>query len=54
MRGLILLENGTRKEACSIFDATKRSIKDFSKETVSIIGDVKNKKEGWSVVKTKF
>ncbi len=51
---IVILTNGTRDEACSIFDATKRSITDFTKESVSISGNIRNHKEGWSVIKTKF
>ena len=51
---VIILENGTRDEACSIFDATKRTISDFKIESVSIFGDIRNPKEGWTVIKTKF
>lgn len=51
---IVILSNGTREEACSIFDATKRSMTDFKKESVSIVGNVRNVNEGWSVIKTKF
>lgn len=51
---IILLENGTRENACIIFDRAKGSITDFTKESVSIRGNIRNDKEGWSVVKTKF
>lgn len=49
---IVLLSNGTRDEACSIFDATKRGITDFTKESVSISGNIRNHKEGWTVVKS--
>ena len=52
MKRIVMLENGSRNEACSIFDAAKRGIKDFSKESVSIFGDIKNSKDGWTVIKT--
>lgn len=48
---IILLENGSREDACIIFDAAKGSITDFTKESVSIVGNVRNFKEGWSVIK---
>ena len=51
---IVLLENGTRGEACELFDICKSNIKDFTKESVSIFGNIRNPKEGWSVVKTKF
>ena len=51
---LVMLENGTRDEACCIFDAARRGIKDFKHESVSMIGNIRNPREGWSVVKTKF
>ena len=53
MKNVIMLENGNRAEACMIYDATKRGISDFSVETVSIFGDIKNPKEGWTVIKSK-
>lgn len=49
---IVLLEDGSREDACVIFDNTKAAITDFSKETVSIHGNIRNDKEGWSVVKT--
>ena len=49
---IVLLEDGSREDACIIFDNAKASIKDFSKESVSIMGNVRNTKEGWSVVKS--
>ena len=49
---IMLLENGSREDACIIFDNAKDSITDFSKESVSIRGNVRNFKEGWSVVKS--
>lgn len=54
MRKVILLESGSREEACCIFDAAKRDISDFKKESVSMHGNIRNDKEGWSVVKTHF
>lgn len=52
MRKVIMLENGSRDEACRRFEIVKHSIKDFSKMSVSIHGNIRNDKEGWSVVKT--
>ena len=51
MKRIILLEDGSREDACIIFDNAKGAVKDFTKESVSIFGDVRNPKEGWSVVK---
>ena len=48
-----MLENGNRAEACMIYDTAKKRISDFSVETVSIFGDIKNPKEGWTVIKSK-
>ena len=49
---IVLLEDGSREDACIIFDNAKGAIKDFTKESVCIMGNVRNTKEGWSVVKT--
>ena len=49
---IVLLEDGTREAACIIFDKAKSTITDFSKESVSICGNIRNIKEGWSVVKS--
>lgn len=51
---IIILENGTREEACRKFEETKKSITDFNKESVSMGGNIRNHKEGWSVIKIKF
>ena len=51
---IVLLEDGSREDACIIFDNAKGAITDFTKESVCIIGDVRNTKEGWTVIKTKF
>ena len=53
MKNVIMLENGNRAEACMMYDAAKRGISDFSVETGSIFGDMKNPKEGWTVIKSK-
>ena len=53
MKNVIMLENGNRSEACMIYDAAKIGISDFSVETVSIFGDIKNPKEGWTVIKSR-
>lgn len=49
---IVLLSDGSREDACIIFDNAKAAITDFSKESVSIRGNVRNTKEGWSVVKS--
>lgn len=51
---IIILKNGTRNEACMIFDACKKAIPDFTKERVSVFGNIRNPNEGWSVIKTIF
>jgi hypothetical protein len=51
---IIILKNGTRAEACNIFDACKNEISDFTKERVSVFGNIRNPNEGWSVIKTIF
>lgn len=48
---IIMLENGSREEASIKFDEVKNSITDFSKESVSMGGNIFNNEEGWSVVK---
>lgn len=50
-REIIELENGSREEACKKFDELKNTITDFNKETVAIGGNIRNLKEGWSVIK---
>ena len=47
----LLLENGTREEACLKFDEAKASISDFKIESVSLFGNVYSNQEGWSVIK---
>ncbi len=47
----LILENGTREEACVKFDEAKDSISDFQKESVSLFGNVRSNQEGWSVIK---
>ena len=49
---IMLLEDGTREDACIIFDNAKAAITDFSKESVSIMGNIRIPKEGWSVIKS--
>lgn len=49
---IVLLSDGSRDDACIIFDNAKAAITDFKKESVSIRGNVRNTKEGWSVVKS--
>lgn len=49
---ITLLNSGSREDACIIFDNAKSTITDFSKESVSISGNIRNLKEGWSVVKS--
>lgn len=51
MRNKILLENGTREEACVKFEEAKASISDFKTESVSLFGNIRSNQEGWSVVK---
>ena len=53
MKNVIMLENGNRTEACMIYDAAKGEISDFTVETVIIFGDIKNPKDGWTVIKSK-
>lgn len=48
---IIILENGTREEACLKFDEAKDSISDFKTESVSLFGNIRSSHEGWSVVK---
>lgn len=48
---IMYLKNGSREEACVIFDEVKASIADFSKESVMLKGDMKNLKDNWSVYK---
>lgn len=48
---ILLLQNGSREKACMIFDMIKKTITDFNKEGIAIYGNIKNKNEGWSVVK---
>jgi hypothetical protein len=54
MKKIILLEDGSREEACQKFDEARKDITDFKKESVSIRGNVRNSKEGWTVVKSIF
>jgi hypothetical protein len=54
MRNIIILQNGSRNEAHQKFDEVRKSITDFKQESVSIHGDIRNEKEGWSVIKTHF
>ena len=49
-----MLENGSRDDAYRIFDEVKGSIKDFKKESVGISGSLRNKKDGWNVVKVHY
>ena len=51
MSKILLLENGSREEACIAFNKAKEGISDFSKESVSIRGSMRNQKEGWMVIK---
>ena len=51
---IVLLSDGSREDACIIFDNAKSAITDFKHESVSMIGNIRNPREGWSVVKTKF
>jgi len=51
MRREKILKNGSRDEAYKAFDEIKKSITDFKKESVSISGELRNHKDGWSVVK---
>jgi hypothetical protein len=46
-----ILENGSRDEAYRVFDEVRGSIEDFKKESVGISGNLRNKKDGWNVVK---
>lgn len=52
MKRIVIIENGSREDACIIFDNAKNAIKDFHNESVSIFGDIKNPNEGWTVIKT--
>ena len=52
MSKVVILENGSREEACKLFDEVKKNITDFNKESVGIRGNIKNSKEGWCVVRT--
>ena len=52
MRRIVLLEDGSREDACIAFDKAKSEINDFTKETVALVGDVRKPKEGWRVIKT--
>jgi hypothetical protein len=54
MKKTIILENGSREEACRRFDSIKQSITDFTKESVSIKGNIRNHKEGWKVIKINY
>ncbi len=51
MSNILILENGTREEACLKFDEAKASISDFKTESVSLFGNVRSNNEGWSVIK---
>lgn len=51
MSKVLLLENGTREEACIAFDKAKSGISDFSVESVSLYGNIRSNKEGWKVIK---
>lgn len=48
---IMFLKNGSRAEACLMFDEIKASISDFTKESVMLKGDIKNLNENWSVYK---
>ncbi len=47
----LILENGTREEACLKFDEAKSTIENFKIESVSLFGNVRSNQEGWSVIK---
>jgi hypothetical protein len=49
---IVILENGSREEACKRFDEVKSTITDFAKESVSIRGNIRNSNEGWNVIKS--
>lgn len=51
MSKILILENGTREEACLKFDEAKASISDFKTESVSLFGNIRSNQEGWSVIK---
>lgn len=51
MSKIVILENGTREEACKKFEEVKKTIKDFERETISIEGNIRNLNEGWTVTK---
>ena len=51
MRKTTMLTNGSRAEAYEKFEEVRKTITDFKKESVSINGNLRNSKDGWSVVK---
>lgn len=54
MKRTILLQNVSRREAYAKFEETKSLISDFNKESVRLGGNIRNEKEGWSVIKIDF
>jgi hypothetical protein len=54
MKKTIILENGSRDEACRKFDEVKKSIVDYSIETVSIQGNIRQSDEGWKVIRISY
>jgi hypothetical protein len=54
MRKQIILQNGSKEEADRMFDEIKSSISDFSKESVTIGGNLRFRDRGWRVTKIFF
>lgn len=48
---VIILDNGSREDACKKFDEVKKGITDFRHESVYISGNLRNKESGWRVIK---